>query len=141
MVAFTQKVLSKDSIYKGSAIVQSTSKKRTTVSITPQVLSDVHIEENLIIEMVEYAFNPNDTTLKALGTNAFEVSFFNYSDKAHVELANLSAPLELGYPIFENYQLALFIDEYNELSPFLTQEKLMRDRLMSSASLNCSFYN
>jgi len=142
MIAFRQKKLSKDAIYKGMAYDQPKEKRQAYVSINPVNFEGVnYLEDEFVIEMVEYAYNPNDTEVATMGANVFEVAFYNSSSFAKVELKELETPIQLAVPIYENYNLTQFVYTYNELSPYRQKERIKRNSMLSKSLANCTFYN
>lgn len=93
---------------------------------------NTQIESNIVLEAVEYAFNPyqiNNTY--NLATNPFEVNVYNFSTYSKVSLTNLSNPFEFFFPGNDNTNLSSFIETYNSLNQYKTAEQAKRVALLS----------
>jgi len=53
----------------------------------------------------------------------------------------MAKPLKFSVPINENANLTLFVNKYNDLSPFVSQQAKEREIMLREVVLNGSYYD
>ncbi len=82
------------------------------------MFANAKIEEDYVVQAVEYAMNPYVTYNAIVGTNVFDVKIFNQSTLAEVDVVNSAMNFEFAFPFSENFNLTYFGEDYNSLSKY-----------------------
>ncbi|CDW89849.1 neurohypophysial n-terminal domain containing protein [Stylonychia lemnae] len=144
MISYKQSLISKETLLSYQA-TQSTSRRSTTYIKVSEINyedANVELENDFIIEAIEYALNPYQIiNTFNLSNNIFEVTMYNASDKAKANIKDLKNGFQIFFPFQDNGNLTQFAKDYNSLSPFKAKQKFKRDSMIESSHIKCTYWN
>ncbi|CDW88931.1 neurohypophysial n-terminal domain containing protein [Stylonychia lemnae] len=144
MISYRQSLISQDTVLSYQA-TQSTSRRSTTfIKVSEINYEDVNVEleNDFILEAIEYAINPYQIINSFnLSNNIFEATMYNASDKAKASIKDLKNGFQIFFPFQDNGNVTQFAKDYNSLSPFKAKQKFKRDSMLEASHIQCTYWN
>ncbi len=99
------------------------------------------LEQEFIIEAIEYALNPYQLiNIQNISNNVFEINFYNSSTKNLVSVTGLQNGFEISFPLQDNFNLTTFVQDYNVLSPYKAVQLAKRNRMLQNSEITCRYW-
>ncbi|CDW84369.1 neurohypophysial n-terminal domain containing protein [Stylonychia lemnae] len=146
MLSYKQIMINQESLINIQASNSTKKNQKTWIKISPinfqGMTVNVPLEQNFIVETIEYAFNPYQIiNTQNVAGNIFDIKFYNASSGSQAFINNLTNGFQLSFPILDNYNLSEFMNQYNDLSPYKAIQNLQRTKMLAASNLSCIYWD